>query len=168
MNADKTAMTYEQIEKALHANKLQASQLYTVTLAYVVDGVVTGVALPDNLYVRLAGQRGEDNALKGCAPDAHKFVRSQAKLGNCDVIQGVITIGTKHGDLYFGYEQEDSTYRPPIASVSATYDGDAKLHKAITDLIAANPERVLQVYYMPTVDFSKWCAYMKKRAARNS
>jgi hypothetical protein len=167
MNADRKAMTYEQIEQALYNNKLQASQLYTVTLAYVVDGVVTGVALPDNLYIRLAGQRGDDGSLKGCAPDAHKFVKSQAKLVNCDNIKGVITIGSKHGDFYFGYDQEDTTYRPPIASVSANYEGDAKLHRAITDLIAANPDKELCVYFLPTIDFTKWCTFQRKQAARN-
>ena len=166
MNADRKAMSYEQIEQALYDNKLQASQLYTVTLAYIIDGVVTGVALPDNLYIRLAGQR-QDGALVGCAPDAHKFVKNQAKLVICETIKGVVTIGTKHGDFYFGYNQEDTTYRPPIASVSANYVGDEKLHAAISDLIVANPDKELCVYFLPTIDFTKWCTWQRKQAARN-
>jgi hypothetical protein len=167
MNANGSAMSYQDIVDALYANKLQASQLFSVVLAYDIDGEVTGIQLPDRLNVRLAGQR-KDGALVGSAPNAHSFVKNQAKLLDADKLKGTVTIGEKSGDYYFGYRSEDSTYNAAIASVSANYEGDEKLYKAIIDLVTANPDKELLVYFVPTVDFSKWVAYQRKQAAKSA
>ncbi len=167
LNADNTAMSYQDIVDALYANKLQASQLFHVVLAYDIDGTITGIKLPNRHTVRLAGQR-KDGALVGCAPNAHVFVKNQAKLLDSSNIKGTITIGTKHGDFYFGYTTTDSDYNAAIASVSANYEGDSDLYNDIVELQSNNPDKELLVYYVPSVDFKAWVAFQKKQAAKSA
>lgn len=167
MKADNTAMSYQDIVDALYANKLQASQLFHVVLAYDIDGTITGIKLHDRLTIRLAGQR-KDGALVGCAPNAHSFVKNQSKLLDASNIKGTITIGAKHGDYYFGYTTSESDYTAAIASVSANYEGDAELYNAIVELTAANPDKELLVYYVPSVDFKAWCAFQRKQLAKSA
>lgn len=166
MNADKSAMSYKDICDGLYAGTLNPSQLYRVVLAYVDGDTVKGIKLNNN-RLSLAGQRDKDGKLVGAAKEAHSFVRNQAKLIDASTIKGTITIGEKHGDLYFGYTQDGTTYNPCIASVSATYDKDAEAHTEITSLIAANPDHEIQVYYIPSPDFKAWCKFMKLNAAKS-
>lgn len=158
--ADRTPMTYAELEQALYHNKLQASALFRVVLAYNVDGVNTGVKLSSGV-IRLAGQRGKNKELVGAAPNAHSFVKNQALMLDADNIQGTVTVGKKNGDLYFGYTQSGTDYKPAIASVSANYEDDADLYEEITSLIAANPDMELLVFFVPTVDFKAWVACHK-------
>ena len=95
-------------------------------------------------------------------------MKNQAKLTDASNIKGTITIGDKHGDFYFGYTQDGNTYNPCITSVSATYVPDAEAHAEIVALTAANPDLELQVYYVPTEDFTKWCKFMKSTTAKSA
>ena len=167
MNADKSPMTYKDICDALYTGSLNPAQLYRVVLAYQVGDTVKGIKLVNN-RLRLAGQRDKDGKLVGAASDAHSFVKNQAKLTDASNVKGTITIGDKHGDFYFGYTQADTTYNPCIASISATYDKDAEAHAEIMELQTANPDMELQVYYVPTPDFSAWCKFMKLTAAKSA
>ena len=167
MNADKSAMTYKDICDGLYTGSLNPAQLYRVVLAYQIGDTVKGIKLNNN-RLRLAGQRDKDGKLVGAASDAHSFVKNQAKLTDASNIKGTITIGDKHGDFYFGYAQADTTYNPCIASISATYDKDSEAHTEIMELKAANPDMELQVYYVPTPDFSAWCKFMKQTAAKSA
>lgn len=166
MNADKSPMTYKDICDALYAGSLNPAQLYRVVLAYTIGDTVKGIKLTNN-RLQLAGQR-KDKKLVGAAPEAHAFVKDRVKLQDASTIKGTITIGSKHGDFYFGYNQTDTTYNPCIASVSGTYDKDIEAHAEIVALIAANPDLELQVYYIPTPDFSAWCKFMKQTAAKSA
>lgn len=167
MNADKSPMTYKDICDALYTGAINPAQLYRVVLAYQVGDTIKGIKLTNN-RLRLAGQRGKDGKLVGAASDAHSFVKNQAKLTAAPNIKGTITVGEKHGDFYFGYTQDGNTYNPCIASVSGTYDKDVEAHAEIVALIAANPDLELQVYYVPTPDFSAWCKFMKQTAAKSA
>lgn len=167
MNADKSAMTYKDICDGLYTGTLNPAQLYRVVLAYQVGDTVKGIKLVNN-RLRLAGQRDKDGKLVGSATNAHSFVKNQAKLMDAPTIKGTITIGDKHGDFYFGYTQDGNTYNPCIASVSGTYEPDAEAHAEIVALKAANPNMELQVYYMPTEDFAKWCKFRKLTAAKSA
>ncbi len=168
LNEESTAfMTTAEITDALYAGKLQASQLYHVVLAFNISGTITGVKLNNGARLRLAGQRDKEHKLVGAAPDAHSFVKSQVKLKDASNIKGTITVG-KDGSLYFGYAQDDSTYNPCVASVSATYDKDQALFAEITALIADHADKELLVYYVPAVDMKAFVAYHKKQAAKSA
>ena len=167
MNADKSPMTYKDICDALYTGSINPAQLYRTVLAYQIGDTVKGIKLVSN-RLRLAGQRDKEGKLVGAASNAHSFVKNQAKLVDASNVKGTITIGDKHGDLYFGYAQADTTYNPCIASISATYEPDSEAHAEIVALKAANPDLELQVYYVPTPDFSAWCKFMKQTAAKSA
>ena len=167
INADKSPMTYKDICDALYTGSINPAQLYRVVLAYQIGDTVKGIKLVNN-RLRLAGQRDKEGKLVGAASNAHSFVRNQAKLTDAPTIKGAITVGDKQGDLYFGYNQTDTTYSPCIASISATYDKDIEAHAEIVAIKAANPDLELQVYYVPTEDFAKWCKFMKQTAAKSA
>ena len=167
INADKSPMTYKDICDALYTGSINPAQLYRVVLAYQIGDTVKGIKLTNN-RIRLAGQRDKAGKLVGAASDAHSFVKNQAKLMDAPNVKGTITIGDKHSDFYFGYAQADTTYNPCIASVSATYEPDAEAHAEIVALKTANPDKELEVYYVPTEDFAKWCKYMKATTAKSA
>ena len=168
LNTDGTSfMTTAEINEALYAGRLQASQLYHVVLAFNINDTITGVKLTNGSRLRLAGQRDKEHKLVGAAPDAHSLVRNQIKLKDASNIKGTITTG-KDGSLYLGYSQDDSTYNPCVASVSAAYDKDQALFAEITALIADHTDKELLVYYVPTVDFKAFVAYHKKQAAKSA
>ena len=165
-NADKTPMTYREIEAALYSGSLNASSIYRVILAYTIDGVTKGIKLSNN-RLSLAGQR-TDKKLVGAAPEAHSFVKNQAKLQSGAKIKGTITIGAKDHSLYFGYVRDDSTFNPCIASVSSSYEPDAALYAEIMELKQTNPDLELEVYYIPTVDYAAWLKAMAMIAAKSA
>ena len=167
INADKSPMSYKDICDALYTGSINPAQLYRTVLAYQIGDTVKGIKLVSN-RLRLAGQRDKEGKLVGAASNAHSFVKNQAKLVDASNVKGTITIGDKHGDLYFGYAQADTTYNPCIASISATYEPDSEAHAEIVALKAANPDLELQVYYVPTPDFSAWCKFMKLTAAKSA
>lgn len=166
-NANGQPMTYREIEQALYNGELNPSNFYRVVLAYIVNGTAKGIKLTTN-RVQLAGQRGEDNSLKGAAKDAHYFIKNQAKLGKDSTIHGTITIGAAKGGVHFGYNLTDSTFKPCIAALSSTYDKDVEAHAEVMGLLNNAHGLELQVYYRPTPDFTAWCKCMAAMTAQSA
>ena len=165
-NANKAPMSYSEIEAALYHGSLNPANIFRVILGYTINGVTKGIKLENN-RLSLAGQR-KDKKLVGAAPEAHSFVKNQVKLKAGGKVKGTITIGAKNNDLYFGYNQDTSTFAPCVASVSATYEPDSKLYAEIMALKAANPDHELEVYYVPSVDYVAWLGAMKVLAAKSA